>query len=143
MPWRSTLLSSAIASNWVRSSSACRTVGCGRTSAPSRHSTMPSPPSPRPPDDRGKRLSAFAREGSYWRSTLCPLFIHFGGRLRRSKSETRLEIDGDACENVAAERIVQLRKGIAGAAADRTKTGGVKARNDRRSAVEHISHADA
>src|SRR4051794_4901829 len=34
--WRSTSLSSPIASNWVRSSSECGTDGCGRTSATSR-----------------------------------------------------------------------------------------------------------
>src|SRR5204863_518417 len=36
--------------------------GCGRTSAPSRPSTMPSPPSTGPSDARGRRSSAFVRE---------------------------------------------------------------------------------
>src|SRR3954470_15145486 len=36
--------------------------GCGRTSATSRLSTMPSPPSMRPSDARAKRSSAFVRE---------------------------------------------------------------------------------
>src|SRR5215510_6131299 len=35
---------------------------CGRTSAPSRPSTMPSPPSTRPSDARGRRSSGFVRE---------------------------------------------------------------------------------
>ena len=42
--WRSTLFSCPIAPNWVRSSSGCGTDDCGRTSATSRPSTMPSPP---------------------------------------------------------------------------------------------------
>src|SRR6516162_7211727 len=40
--WRSTLFSCPIAPNWVRSSSGCGTDDCGRTSATSRPSTMPS-----------------------------------------------------------------------------------------------------
>src|SRR6266513_2462820 len=36
--------------------------GCGRTSATSRPSTMPSPPSTGPSDARGRRSSAFVRE---------------------------------------------------------------------------------
>src|SRR4029453_19106871 len=35
---------------------------CGRTSAPSRPSTMRSPPSTRPSDARGRQLSAFVHE---------------------------------------------------------------------------------
>src|SRR3954447_8766889 len=38
--------------------------GCGRTSAPWRPSTMPSPPSTRPHGSRARRSSAFAREAS-------------------------------------------------------------------------------
>src|SRR6516164_3436101 len=62
MAWRSTLFSCPIAPNWVRSSSGCGTDGCGRTSAPSRPSTMPSPPSVRPSGSAGRRSSAFVRE---------------------------------------------------------------------------------
>src|SRR5216117_2677674 len=39
-------------------------VDCGRTSATSRLSTMPSPPSTRPRDARERRSSAFIREDS-------------------------------------------------------------------------------
>src|SRR5437879_1946050 len=39
-------------------------VDCGRTSATSRLSTMPSPPSTRPSDARERRSSAFIREDS-------------------------------------------------------------------------------
>jgi hypothetical protein len=46
----------------VRSSGGCVTDGCGRTSAPSRPSTMPSRPSTRPSDAGGRRSSAFVRE---------------------------------------------------------------------------------
>src|SRR5918996_4083928 len=46
----------------MRSSSGCGTDDCGRTSAPSRPSTMPSPPSTLPSDARGRRSSAFVRE---------------------------------------------------------------------------------
>jgi len=60
--WRSTSLSSPIVPNWVRSSSECGTDDCGRTSAPSRPSTVPSPPSTQPSDARGRRSFAFARE---------------------------------------------------------------------------------
>src|SRR6516225_3255501 len=60
--WRSTLFSCPIAPNWVRSSSGCGTDDCGRTSATSRPSTTPSPPSTAPSDARGRRSSAFARE---------------------------------------------------------------------------------
>ena len=42
----------------------CVPDGCGRTSATLRSSTMPSPPSTRPSDARGRRSFAFAREGS-------------------------------------------------------------------------------
>jgi NADPH:quinone reductase-like Zn-dependent oxidoreductase len=58
--WRSI----SIVPNWVRSCSACGTDGCGRISATSRPSTMPSPPSTRPSDARGRRSSAFVREDS-------------------------------------------------------------------------------
>ena len=47
-----------------RSSSGCGTDGCGRTSATSRPSTTPSPPSTRPSGSRGRRSSAFVREDS-------------------------------------------------------------------------------
>ena len=60
--WRSTSLSSPIVPNWVRSSSGCGTDDCGRTSARSPPSTMPSPPSTRTSDARGRRSSAFVRE---------------------------------------------------------------------------------
>ena len=49
---RLTSLSSPIVPNWVRSSSGCGTDDCGPTSATSRPSTMPSPPSTRPADQR-------------------------------------------------------------------------------------------
>jgi NADPH:quinone reductase-like Zn-dependent oxidoreductase len=49
-------LSSPIVPNWVRSCSVCGTDDCGRTSATSRPSTMPSPPSTRPSDARGKTI---------------------------------------------------------------------------------------
>src|SRR5262245_54700840 len=62
MAWRSTSLSSPIVPNWVRSSSECGTDDCGRTSATSRASTMPSPPSTRPSDARGRRSPAFVHE---------------------------------------------------------------------------------
>src|SRR5262249_8391455 len=62
MAWRSTSLSSPIGPNLVRSSSGCGAGDCGRTSATSRPSTMPSPPSSRPSDARGRRSSAFVRE---------------------------------------------------------------------------------
>ena len=60
--WRSTSLSSPIAPNWVSSSSVCGTDDCGRTSAPSRPSMTPSPPSIGPSDARGRQSFAFARE---------------------------------------------------------------------------------
>src|SRR6516164_3626554 len=60
--WRSTLFSCPVAPNWVRSSSGCGTDDCGRTSATSRPSTRPSPPSTGPSDARGRRSSAFVRE---------------------------------------------------------------------------------
>ena len=60
--WRSTLFSCPIAPNWVRSSSGCGTDDCGRTSATSRPSMTPSPPSTGPSDARGRRSSAFVRE---------------------------------------------------------------------------------
>src|SRR5499427_10861167 len=62
MAWRSTLLSSPIVPNWVRSSSVCGTDDCGRTSATSRPSMTPSPPSTRPSGSAGRRSSAFVRE---------------------------------------------------------------------------------
>ncbi len=61
--WRSTSSSSPIVANWVRSSSGCGTDDCGRTSATSRPSTTPSPPSTRPSGARGKRSSTFVRDG--------------------------------------------------------------------------------
>src|SRR5215469_10216293 len=48
--------------NWVRSSGGCVTDGCGRTSATSQPSTMPSRPSIRPSGSAGRRSSAFVRE---------------------------------------------------------------------------------
>src|SRR5436190_19855482 len=48
----------------MRLSAGCVTDGCGQTSATSRPSTMPSPPSTRPSGSRGRRLSAFVREDS-------------------------------------------------------------------------------
>ncbi len=42
----------------------CGTDGCGRTSATSRPSTTPPPPSTRPGDAKGRRSSAFVREDS-------------------------------------------------------------------------------
>src|SRR3954452_34220 len=48
----------------MRSSSECGTDGCGPTSATSRASTTPSPPSTRPSGSRGRRSSAFARDDS-------------------------------------------------------------------------------
>src|SRR5690242_7053787 len=60
--WRSISLSSPTVPNWVRSCSACVTDGCGQTSATSRPSTTPSPPSTGPSDARGRRSSAFVRE---------------------------------------------------------------------------------
>src|SRR2546430_16753294 len=62
MALRSTSLSSPIVPNWVRSSSGCGTDDCGRTSGPSRPSTMPSPPSTRPSGARGRRSFVFVRE---------------------------------------------------------------------------------
>ena len=56
--WRSISLSSPIVPSWVRSSSGCGTDDCGRISAPSRPSAMPSPPSTRPGDGRGRRSFA-------------------------------------------------------------------------------------
>jgi len=44
-----------IVPNWMRSSSGCGTDGCGRTSATSRHSTMPLQPSTRPSGSAGRR----------------------------------------------------------------------------------------
>ena len=44
----------------MKPSGGCVTVGCGRTWATSRPSTMPSPTSTRPSDARGRRSSAFA-----------------------------------------------------------------------------------
>ena len=60
--WPSALLSCPIAPDWVRSSGGCGTDGCGRTSATSRPSTMPSRPSIRPSGSAGRRSSAFVRE---------------------------------------------------------------------------------
>src|SRR5215218_8924430 len=48
----------------MRLSSGCGTDGCGRTSATSRPSTMPSPPSIRPSGSAGRRSSAFVRKNS-------------------------------------------------------------------------------
>src|SRR5213595_1799994 len=62
MALRSTSLSSPIVPNCVRSSSGCGTDDCGRTSGPSRPSTMPSPPSTRPRGARGRRSFVFVRE---------------------------------------------------------------------------------
>jgi hypothetical protein len=59
--WRSTSSPSPIVPNWVRSSSGCGTDDCGRTSATSRPSTMPSPPSIRSSGSAGRRSSAFVR----------------------------------------------------------------------------------
>src|SRR2546423_10584419 len=53
----------------MRSSAGCGTDGCGRTSATSQPSTMPSPPSTRPSGSRGRRSSAFVREDSETRSS--------------------------------------------------------------------------
>ena len=50
----------------------CATDDCGRTSATSRPSTMPSPPSTRPSGSRGKRSSAFVREDSGEGERFCP-----------------------------------------------------------------------
>ena len=60
--WRSTSLSSPIVANWVRLSSGCETDDCGRTSAMSRPSTMPSRPSTRPTGSQERRSSAFVRK---------------------------------------------------------------------------------
>src|SRR4051812_29375495 len=60
--WRSTSLSSPIVANWVRSCSGCGTDDCGPTSATSRPSMTPLPPSIRPSAARGRRSSAFVRE---------------------------------------------------------------------------------
>src|SRR6266705_3552934 len=60
--WRSISLSSPIVPNWVRLCSWCGTDGCGRTSATSRPSTMPSRPSIRPSGSAGRRSSALVRE---------------------------------------------------------------------------------
>ena len=60
--WPPTLLSCPIVPNWVRSSGGCVTDGCGRTSATSQPSTMPSRPSIRPSGSAGRRSSAFVRE---------------------------------------------------------------------------------
>src|SRR5947199_5029164 len=62
MALRSTSLSSPIVPNCLRSSSGCGTDDCGRTSGPSRPSTMPSPPSTRPSGARGRRSFVFVRE---------------------------------------------------------------------------------
>ena len=62
--WRSISLSSPIVPNWVRSCGGCGTDDCGRTSATSRPSTMPSPPSTRPSDARGRRSSTFVHKDS-------------------------------------------------------------------------------
>src|ERR1041385_2245585 len=69
MAWRSISLSSPIVPNWVRSSGGCGTDDCGRTSATSRPSTMPSSPSTRPSDAGGRLSSAFVREDSGVRQT--------------------------------------------------------------------------
>src|SRR5262245_2187820 len=74
--WRSTSLSSPIVPNWVRSSSGCVTDDCGRTSAISRPSMMPSPPSTRPSDARGRRSFAFVRDVvKDDRSTVCQIQV--------------------------------------------------------------------
>src|SRR5438874_1690263 len=62
MALRSTSLSSPIVPNCLRSSSGYGTDDCGRTSGPSRPSTMPSPPSTRPSGARGRRSFVFVRE---------------------------------------------------------------------------------
>src|SRR5207253_4533747 len=62
MALRSTSLSSPIVPNCLRSSSGCGTDDCGRTSGPSRPSTMPPPPSTRPSGARGRRSVVFVRE---------------------------------------------------------------------------------
>src|SRR3954465_3986421 len=64
MAWGLILLSSPIVPSWVRSCSGCGTDDCGRTSAPSRPSTMPSPNSTRPSGSTGRQSSAFVREDS-------------------------------------------------------------------------------
>jgi hypothetical protein len=70
--WRSTSSSRPIVPNWVRSSGGCVTGDCGRTSATSRHSTMPSPPSTRPGGSTGRRSSAFVRDDPPTASGSCP-----------------------------------------------------------------------
>src|SRR3954470_6963664 len=62
MAWRSTSSSRPIVPNSVRSSNGCGTDDSGRTSATTRPSTMPSPPSTRPSGSAGRRSSAFVRE---------------------------------------------------------------------------------
>jgi hypothetical protein len=62
--WRSTSFWSPIVFNWMKSCSGYGTDDCGRTSASSRPSTMPSPRSTRLSDVRGRRSSAFVREDS-------------------------------------------------------------------------------
>jgi hypothetical protein len=61
---RSISSSSPTVPSWVRWCSGCATVGCARTSARSRLSTMPSAPSTRPVDATGRRSSPFGREFS-------------------------------------------------------------------------------
>lgn len=84
--WRSTSSSRPIVPNSVRSSGGCRTDDCERTSATSRPSTMPSPPSIRPSDAKGRRSSAFVREVS--RSGT------HGEQRRRSRSDPGQRLAG-------------------------------------------------
>ena len=75
----------------MRSSSGCGTDDCGRISATSRPSTMPSPPSTRPSDARGRRSSAFVREDFGEGERLCPPRgssspLDCGDRLDRRRS---------------------------------------------------------
>ena len=71
-----------IVPNWVRLSSGCGTDDCGRTSATSRPSTMPSPPSIRPSGSPGRRSSAFVRKEALTHHSDLP-------RLRRAPPRRR------------------------------------------------------
>src|SRR5262249_11824115 len=66
-------------------------VDCGRTSATSRLSTMPSPPSTRPSDARERRSSAFIREvvSDYLRPhEVGPVLAAMSPRIRRMMATT-------------------------------------------------------
>src|SRR5207247_8167897 len=72
----------------MRSSSGSGTDDCGRTSGPSRPSTMPSPPSTRPSGARGRRSFVFVREDGETATDSALLVGHHRRLARRDQFAT-------------------------------------------------------